>query len=175
MADLVIPILETERLRLRPFREDDVDDFVALHADPEVMRHLGGPWAPDRSWRVLAFFMGYWLLRRPGQWAVEHRETGSFLGIAGFYEQEGGLGCELTGRLARRWWGRGYAAEAGQAVLRHGFTAWNLDNVVALAHPENRASIHAAERLGGRLLGRVEHKGREVLRFGFERTAEGRC
>lgn len=167
MTNLVIPTLATERLRLRPLRESDVDDFTALHADPEVMRHLMGPWTPDRSWRALAFLMGYWLLGKPGHWAVEHLETGCFLGIAGLYEQEGGLGCELTGRLARSCWGHGYATEAGRAVLHHAFTAWNMDGIIGLAHPENHASIRAAQRLGGTLQGRVELKGRTLLRFGF--------
>lgn len=171
MTDLVIPNLETERLRLRPLRPSDVDDFIALHADPEVMRHLGGPWPPDRGWRNLAFLIGYWLLRRPGYWAVEHRQTESFLGIAGFYEQEGGLGCELTGRLVRSAWGQGYATEAGRALLYHGFTVWNLEDPVSLAHPDNHASLRAVGRLGGRLLGRSRLKDRELLRFGFDKPA----
>lgn len=167
MTNLVIPTLATERLRLRPLRESDVDDFNALHADPEVMRHLMGPWTPDRAWRSLAFLMGYWLLGKPGMWAVEQVETGGFLGIAGFYEQEGGLGCELNGRLARAAWGHGYATEAGRALLDHAFTAWNMDGIIGLAHPENHASIRAAQRLGGTLQGRAELNGRTLLRFGF--------
>jgi RimJ/RimL family protein N-acetyltransferase len=172
VTDLVIPTLETERLRLRPLRPGDADDFIALHADPEVMHHLGGPWSPDRGWRTLAFCIGYWQLRRPGYWAVEHRETGSFLGLAGFYEQEGGLGCELTGRLVRGAWGQGYAIEAGRALLHHGFTVWNLKDLVSLTHPDNHASIRAVQGLGGTLQGSVEHKGRELLRFLYARPAE---
>jgi RimJ/RimL family protein N-acetyltransferase len=55
MDDFVIPTLETERLRLRPFRRSDVDDYAALHADPEVLRYLGErpePWDRGRSWRL---------------------------------------------------------------------------------------------------------------------------
>jgi RimJ/RimL family protein N-acetyltransferase len=171
MTDLAIPTLETERLRLRPLRADDLDAFTALHADPEVMRHLGGPWTPDRSWRTLAYLMGYWLLGRPGYWAVERSTTGNFLGIAGFYEQEG-LGCELTGRLVRSAWGRGYSIEAGRALLHQALTVWNLEGLVSLAHPENHASLRAVRRLGGRLQGSVDFKGRELLRFVFEKPAE---
>ncbi|HEY3567784.1 MAG TPA: GNAT family N-acetyltransferase, partial [Thermoanaerobaculia bacterium] len=63
------PILETERLRLRPFRSSDVDDYARLYADPEVVRHLGGggqPWDRGRSWRHLAFVRGHWLLAGTG-------------------------------------------------------------------------------------------------------------
>lgn len=172
MTDLVIPTLETERLRLRPLRASDLDAFTALHADPEVMRHLGGPWTPDRSWRSLAFLMGYWLLGKPGYWVVERLMTEEFLGIAGFYEQEGGLGCELTGRLVRAAWGQGYATEAGRALLRQAFTVWNLKGLISLNHPENHSSIRAVQRLGGTLQGRADLKGRELLRFGFERPVQ---
>jgi RimJ/RimL family protein N-acetyltransferase len=65
MDDLIIPTLETERLRLRPFRRGDIDDYAALHADPEVLRHLATgaePWDRGRSWRHLAFLIGHWQL-----------------------------------------------------------------------------------------------------------------
>lgn len=58
MDALGIPTLETERLRLRPFHTTDIDDYAALHADPEVLQHLGSgtePWDRSRSWRHLAF------------------------------------------------------------------------------------------------------------------------
>ncbi|HKV08549.1 MAG TPA: GNAT family N-acetyltransferase, partial [Thermoanaerobaculia bacterium] len=79
-----IPILETERLRLRPPRESDLDDYAALYADREVLRYLGGgpePWDQGRCWRHMAFLLGHWRLSGCGPWAVEQRETGAFLGV----------------------------------------------------------------------------------------------
>lgn len=75
-----VPILETERLRLRPFRTSDIDDYAALYSDPEVLRYLGAgtePWDRGRAWRHLAFVMGHWQLGGAGQWAVEKRGTGA--------------------------------------------------------------------------------------------------
>jgi RimJ/RimL family protein N-acetyltransferase len=75
MDELAIPTLETERLRLRPFRRGDLEDYVALNSDPEVLRHLASgpePWDPGRSWRHLAFLVGHWWLAGAGMWAVEH-------------------------------------------------------------------------------------------------------
>ena len=164
-----IPILETERLRLRPFHQGDIEDYAALNADPEVMFYMGGPWDRGRSWRHLAFQMGHWLLGRPGMWAVEQRETGAFLGVAGFSEPEGWPGFELAGRLARRWWGHGLATEAARAALHHAFTVWNKDRIISLVHPENHASIRLVERLGERPQGRVDLAGREMLCFGIDR------
>src|SRR5215210_4977426 len=96
MDRLVIPTLETERLRLRSFRESDVDDYAALNADPEVMLHMGGPWDRGRSWRHMAFLLGHWRLAGAGMWALAQKETGAFLGVAGFAEPEGWPGLELA-------------------------------------------------------------------------------
>lgn len=171
MDSLFIPTLDTERLRLRPLCEGDVADYAALNADPEVMHHLGGTWDRGRSWRHQAFLQGHWQLGRPGMWAVEHKETGAFVGIAGFSEPEGWPGFELAGKLGRRWWGYGYASEAARAALDQAFTIWKKDRVISLVHPENRASARLVERIGERLLERIEHFGREMLCFGIDREA----
>ena len=119
-----VPVLETERLRLRAFRRSDFEDYAALKADPEVQRYLSESWDRGRSWRHLAFLVGHWQLGGAGIWAVEQRETGAFLGIVGFCEPEGWPGFELAWTLARRWWGMGYATEGARAALDHAFNVW---------------------------------------------------
>src|SRR5215468_10618156 len=100
MDTLEIPTLLTERLRLRPFRRSDLDDYAALNADPEVVRHLGGEtWDRGRSWRHLAFLIGHWQLGGSGMWALELKETGTFIGMVGFAEPEGWPGFELAWTL----------------------------------------------------------------------------
>ena len=79
------PTLETGRLRMRMFREGDLDDYAALNADPEVTQFIGGPWDRGRSWRHLAFLLGHWKLRGLGAWALEHKETGVFMGSIGTF------------------------------------------------------------------------------------------
>jgi len=167
-----IPALETERPRLRAFRQSDIGDYAALNSDPEVLRYLGSgqvAWDRSRSWRHMAFLLGHWRLGGAGMWAVEHRETGDFVGIAGFAEPEGWPGFELAGSLARRFWGQGYATEAGRAALDYAFTVLEKDHVISLIYPENRASIRAAERIGETLEGRIHHLGREMLVYGLDR------
>jgi RimJ/RimL family protein N-acetyltransferase len=166
------PTLETERLRLRPFRRSDIDAYAALYADPEVLRHLGAgtePWDRGRASRHLAFVMGHWQLCGCGEWAVERREDGAFLGAVGFSAPEGWPGCELAWILARRFWGYGYATEAARAALCCGFLDWRKDRIISLIHPENQASIRVAERLGESLEGRIQHFGREMLCYGIDR------
>ena len=174
LTPLDIPILETERLRLRPFRASDFEDYAALNADPEVLRYLGGgtePWDRGRSWRHMAFLMGHWQLGGAGMWALEHRETGAFLGMVGFAAPAGWPGFELAWTLARRWWGYGYATEAARAALDYAFTVLKRDRVISLIYPENRASIRVAERLGERLQGRIDHFGREMLCYDIDRES----
>lgn len=170
MDVLEIPTLVTERLRLRSFQKSDVEDYAALNADPEVLRYLGGvAWDRGRSWRHMAFLLGHWQLGGAGMWAVEHRATGAFLGMVGFAEPAGWPGFELAWTLARRWWGHGYATEAAGKALAHAFTALEKERVISLIHPDNRASIRVAERIGERMQERIDHLGREMLCYGLDR------
>lgn len=75
-------------------------------------------------------------------------------------------GCELAWTPARRWWGHGYATEGARATLDYAFTILKKDRVISPIHPENRASIRVAERLGQSLQGRMDHFGREMLCYG---------
>jgi len=172
MDTLKIPMLVTERLRLRAFRKSDLDDYAALHADPEVLRYLFGgaqPWDKGRSWRHLAFLLGHWQLGGTGMWAVEHRGTDAFLGMIGFAEPEGWPGFELAWTLARRWWGNGYATEGARAALAYAFDTLGRNRVISLIHPQNLASIRVAERIGQSLQGRVDVLGREMLCYATDR------
>ncbi len=166
-----IPTLETERLRLRPFLQSDIDDYAALNADPEVLRYLssGGPWERERAWRHMAFLIGHWQLVGAGMWAVEQKVTCTFVGMTGFADPEGWAGFELAWTLVRRWWGCGYATEAARSALDHAFNVLKKDRVISLIHPENQASIRVAERLGETLQGHSDLKGTPYLVYGIGR------
>jgi RimJ/RimL family protein N-acetyltransferase len=72
----VIPVIETERLVMRGWQEDDFDAYAEANADPEVQRFLGGPQEREESWRSFAVQIGHWHLRGYGQWALERRADG---------------------------------------------------------------------------------------------------
>jgi RimJ/RimL family protein N-acetyltransferase len=172
MDPLDIPILATERLRLRPFRGSDFEDYAALNADREVLRHLGAgpePWDRGRSWRHMAFLMGHWQLGGAGMWAVEQKATGAFVGIIGFAAPEGWPGFELAWILSRRFWGKGYATEGAREALAYAFNVLDRGQIISLIHPENRASIRVALKIGERLEGGIHHLGREMLSYGIDR------
>lgn len=142
-------ILETERLRLRMFRADDFDAYAEICADPEVMRYLGGKaLTRPESWRHLAVIVGHWTLRGYGHWAMELRPDGPLIGRVGFFNPEGWPGFELGWTVGRPYWGKGYATEGARAAMEHAFTALGQDHVISVIHPENRASLRVAERLG---------------------------
>jgi RimJ/RimL family protein N-acetyltransferase len=174
MDSTEIPILATERLLLRPFRGSDFPDYAAMYADREVLRYLAGgpePWDRARAWRHMAFLLGHWQLHGFGAWAVEERATETFVGVTGFAAPEGWPGFELAWTLARPFWGFGYATEGARAALSHAFDVWRKDRVISLIHPENRASIRVAERLGERLEGRTQLFGREMLCYRIDRES----
>ncbi|HEX8140593.1 MAG TPA: GNAT family N-acetyltransferase [Pyrinomonadaceae bacterium] len=163
--------LETERLVLRMWREDDFDAYAQICADEEVMRYLGGKtFDRTEAWRHMAFFVGHWHLLGYGHWAVEEKATGRMVGRLGFLNPAGWPGFEIGWTLARDCWGKGYATEGARRALRYAFTEMDRDHVISLIHPENKASIRVAERLGERLEGEAEILGIGVLVYGIDRA-----
>jgi len=164
-------VLETERLILRWFRQDDLDAYAEMCADPEVMRYLlvGRTFSRHESWEHMATILGHWHLRGYGLWAVEHRDSGSLIGRIGFLNPEGWPGFELAWTLRRADWGKGYASEGARAALAHGFLELNQQRIISLIHPENRRSIRLAERLGESHLDSIEFRGKRVLVYGISR------
>ncbi|HET9532514.1 MAG TPA: GNAT family N-acetyltransferase [Blastocatellia bacterium] len=162
--------LQTDRLLLRMFREDDLDRYASICADPDVMRYLGDGNTLSRAeaWRQMAMIIGHWHLRGYGIWAVEERESKKLVGRIGFFNPEGWPGFELGWGLGREYWGRGYATEGARRALEYAFTEMNREKIISLIRPENRGSIRVAERLGERLEGRTELFGKEVLVYGIE-------
>lgn len=154
-----IPRIGTARLVLRAFRGGDLDDYAAMCADAEVMRHIGkgGPVGRDVAWNQLAFFLGHWSLRGYGMWAIEH--DGRLIGRAGFINPEGWPGLELGWLLARDAWGQGYATEACIAALRHGRAQFGKRELISLIRPANERSIAVASRLGATLAREIDFMG----------------
>ena len=166
-------LLETDRLILRMWRNEDFAAYEKMCADPEIMKYLGGR-TFDRleAWRHMAFLVGHWQLLGFGHWAVEEKESGKFIGRLGFLNPEGWPGFEIGWTLAREAWGQGYATEGARRALDYAFHDLNKDHVISLIHPENKNSIRVAERLGETLEGQTELLGHDVLIYGIDRPTE---
>ena len=146
------PTLETENLILRPFKDEDVDDYVGVLDSPEVRRWLHIPESLDRSdaWQQMAWFVGQWELRGTGHWALEEKKSGQFVGRAGLHrpERHDWPGVEVGWLLHPDYWGRGYATEAGAVAVRYGFEDLQVDKLFSCILPENHRSQAVAKRLG---------------------------
>lgn len=166
-----VPLVDTPRLLLRPWRDDDLDGYAAMCADPEVMRHMGDGSTLDRAdaWRSMAMFVGHWQLRGFGMWAVEERATQRFIGRVGLHQPEGWPGLEVGWMLARDTWDRGYATEAARASLEFAWNVVGVEHVISVIAPENAASVRVAERLGEAPEGTLDLNGLEVVLYGIDR------
>ena len=157
--------LETDRLVLRMFGNDDLDAYRAILTNPLVMEFIGDGKTITRmeAWRALASTLGHWQLRGYGAWAVEEKASRKLVGRVGFIHPEGWPGLELGWILAPEFWGFGYATEASRAALEYGWSTFGFARVISLIHPQNSRSIAVAKRLGAVEDGTTELLGREVL------------
>jgi len=146
--------LETERLILHRFTEDDVDNLFVLDNDPEVMRFLtGGRPTPREKIRdeVLPRFLHYYeRFAGFGCWAAIEKSTGEFLGWFEFRPPEGSRPGEVEFgyRLRRSAWGKGYATEGARALIHKGFTKLGVRRVRAETMAVNLASRRVMEKSG---------------------------
>lgn len=143
----------TPRLLLRGWEERDLAPFAAMNADPEVMRHLGGPIGARASDLIVGRFLEKWAEEpRFGWWAVERAGDGAFLGFVGLGRPDFATPpapcVEIGWRLARGAWGRGFATEAARACLAHGFGSVGLAEVVGFTTTANLRSQAVMARLG---------------------------
>lgn len=161
-------ILETPRLRLRLFRDSDLDAYADMCADAEVMRFIGDrrPMTRAEAWRSMAMMLGHHYLRGCGLWCAEDKASGEMVGRVGIWRPEGWPGLEAAWTLRRKHWGKGYASEAAAAAIDYAFRVLKAEHVISLIDPQNAASIRVAERIGERLEGRTEVYGNSVQVYG---------
>ena len=159
------PIIETERLRLRMFGADDLDNLAAMLADPKVMRYVedGQPKDRDVAEKALNSIIAHWERHGIGRWAVEEKSTGQFIGFGGLRSLHGTP--EVVYHMAPAYWGKGYATELGRASLHFGFNDRGFDRIVAIAKPDNAASIHVMEKLGMKFQQRTSYYDLEVVEY----------
>lgn len=151
-GSVVLKILETERLLLRRFVPDDLDDLFALYSDPEVRRYFPeGTLTRDETREELEWFLnGHPRHPELGLWATIHRESGRFIGRCGLlpWTIDGRFEIEVAYMLAKEFWGQGLATEAAQAIRDYGFTALDLPRLICLIDRDNAASIRVATKIG---------------------------
>ncbi len=146
------PTLETDRLILRPFVDDDAQRYWEILTTPQVSAALYVPdgFGPDQAWAQMAMWRGQFALRGTGQWAVEEKATGRTIGRAGTHRpvRDDWPGIEIGWVLDPADWGRGFATEAGRASVQWAFAHHDVAELFSVILPENAPSAAVAERLG---------------------------
>jgi RimJ/RimL family protein N-acetyltransferase len=147
-----VETLRAARLILRPWRDDDLDAWAAMNADPRVMEHF--PKLLDRaeSDAMATRVRESHAQRGFGLWAVEVPGVTEFAGFVGLsvprFEAHFTPCVEIGWRLGHAHWGKGYATEAARATLAEGFERLGLDEIVAMTAVGNQRSRHVMEKLG---------------------------
>lgn len=146
--------LLTPRLRLRQWRPSDLAPFAAINADVDVMRYHPALWTRAQSDGFAERVTQLIDERGWGFWAVEERQSQQFTGFVGLHIPSASLPfspcVEVGWRLAKSYWGLGYATEAAQSAITFGFAQLHLEEIVAFTAISNLKSRAVMERLGMR-------------------------
>jgi RimJ/RimL family protein N-acetyltransferase len=166
----LVPTLETERLRLREFRESDLDRWAAVMADPVTVRYVGGKaHTREETWRRLLTSSGLWAMYGYGYWAAERKADGVLVGHIGFADFKRDMTPSIEGLPEAGWifapdaHGQGFAREALEAVLGWADDALAGQQIVAIIEAGNARSIRLAERCGFSSREQATYKGDPVL------------
>ena len=144
--------IETPRLRMRQWRESDREPFAAMNADPAVVEFFASPPSRAASDASIDAWQAQFAAQGWSNWAVELRESQEFLGFTGLSVPRRTFSfspcVEVGWRLARKFWGEGFATEAARAALRVAFERLALPEVVSFTAVGNLRSRAVMERIG---------------------------
>jgi RimJ/RimL family protein N-acetyltransferase len=146
--------LETARLKMRQWRDSDRAPFAAMNEDPMVMEFFAAPSPPAASDASIDAWQAQFAAQGWSNWALELRESGEFIGFTGLSVPRRTFSfspcVEIGWRLARKFWGKGYATEAARAALQVAFERLALPEVVSFTAVGNLRSRAVMERIGMR-------------------------
>jgi ribosomal-protein-alanine N-acetyltransferase len=144
------PILETDRLLLRPFREDDLDPLFAILGDAETMRFYPRPYTRDEVEGWIRRNIERFERTQLGLWAIVLQDSDDLVGDCGVTDQEvdGVIEPEIGWHVVRSKWGQGIATEAALAHRDRAFAELGLERLISLIRPQNVPSRRVAEKLG---------------------------
>ncbi|MBO4444909.1 MAG: GNAT family N-acetyltransferase [Bacteroidaceae bacterium] len=143
--------METDRIRLRPWRESDAEALFRYASDPEVGPRAGWPphKTPEESLEIIrSLFSG------EGMWAVEWKETAEAIGCVGYLPSSASNlkidddQCEVGYWIARPYWGKGFCTEAMRMIIDYCFQEKGFSVLWGSYFPDNPASGRVMEKCG---------------------------
>ncbi len=146
-----LPVIQSERLCLRPMSLADTDDIFLFTSNPQTVEFLS--WHPHREKTITKSFINAVLEKysknEPAQWAIELKETGKVIGISGFVDfSEDHKRAEIAFVMSPAYQGKGYMTEANKLILQTGFDKLNLNRIQAKAEITNYSSQKVLEKIG---------------------------
>ena len=149
------PIIQTERLILRQWREEDLKPFATLNADIRVMEYFPSILSLEESDLMMKRMQAKIEKRGWGFWAVSLTADEKFIGFIGMNDVDQVSlpahftpAVEVGWRLAYPFWGKGYATEGALACLKYGFETLSLEEIVSFTAVQNMRSRAVMERIG---------------------------
>lgn len=146
------PIIKTERLILRPWKEDDLKSFAKLNADPRVREFFPSTLSQKESDELAKQLSDLIEKNGYGFWAVSAPGISDFIGFIGIehvtFEAPFTPAVEIGWRIAHEYWGRGYATEGAMAALEYGFNTLNLNEIVSFTPTQNKRSANVMKKIG---------------------------
>ena len=163
--------VETKRLILRSFREEDVDAMGQLFANPDFMRFsLGAFTERKKTVDFIEKVMGWDLAGLPSQFAVVLRGDAAVIGYCGFHHHPEVPGeIEIGYRLHPDYWNRGLVTKAARALCDHTLSYFQPSHVISLIHPENIPSRRVAEKNGMKIEKEITFRGFPTLVYAITR------
>jgi ribosomal-protein-alanine N-acetyltransferase len=151
-----LPVLETERLYLRPIKTADTPAVFEYAHDPEMTHYT--LWSQHRSLEDSMLFveqiLASYAAGRPAPWAVVRKEDMQMIGTTGFVHWFPSHGrAEIGYAIGRKWWAKGYASEAARSALAFGFKKMLCNRIEAVCNVPNTASARVMEKIGMRYEG----------------------
>ncbi len=154
-------IIETERLTLRHWKEEDTLPFIEMCADRRIMEFLSEPLSPDEARVTIRRIWDHFKKHGFGLYAVEKNETKTFIGFTGFmipnFEHFFTPCVEIGWRIKSSEWKRGFATEAARACLNYGFSELSFRKIYSFTSIHNLASQRVMQKIGLSDLGRFFH------------------
>jgi RimJ/RimL family protein N-acetyltransferase len=165
-------IIETKNFYLRILKKEDFEDIYRLYVDRDVWRYLSCWGVPKKevAKKHLDFFLEHQKKHGFSYWAIIEKSTGNFVGRAGLSHLANTQDIEVGYVLDKMYWGKGYATEIAKAIIKWGFDNLDIDKIVAIAVPENKASIRVMEKVGMKYKKDYEYKGVTTVYYVIERS-----
>lgn len=142
--------IQTDRLLLRQWKENDYDVFLPYFQNEGFTKYLGGNKDEEAAWTMMTNYIGHWHIKGFGYWAVEEKSSGKFVGGCGLWKSPEWPEIELGYWILPPFHGKGYATEAAKSARAFAFETLNLPTLVSYIDSNNYASIKVTEKLDGK-------------------------